>query len=88
MAQFRATIESDSPGEVAERLEEAGLTLLGPWASGAEVDARMLGLTEELDVAALLEANDASAAAERVQEILGGRARVQIVGVTPAPSEG
>lgn len=88
MAQFRATVECDSPGQAAERLQAAGMTLLGPWASGSVEDARRLGLTGELDVTALLDERSSAAAADRVRDVLGAEVGVRVVEVGSGPPDG
>ncbi len=77
-------IESDSPPRVAERLEAAGCTLLGPWAADSSATAQKLGLSEELDVSVLIEAGDSAAATEQLREIVGAEARFQVLKVVPA----
>ncbi len=81
MPQFRATIDCDSPAQAAKRLEDAGLTLLGPWAADSSTGGTRLGLAEELEVTALTEATDSSEAEEQVRKALGSKGLVRIVEV-------
>jgi hypothetical protein len=84
MRQFRATIDSDSPAQAAKKLGDAGLTLLGPWAVESDRATTPLGLTEELEVTALMEAASSEEAEERVREVLGAQVTMRIVEVLPA----
>jgi hypothetical protein len=88
MPQFRATIDCDSPAQAAEQLRDAGLTLLGPWAAASDDATKPLGLTEELEVTALLETADSKEAEERVREVLGTGAAMRVVEVVPTSDQG
>jgi hypothetical protein len=87
LPQFRAIIESESPVRLAARLEEAGCTLLGPWAAETAKAGQKLGLVEELDVSVLLEARDSSAATERLRELVDSDACFRILQVVSADAE-